>query len=152
MMHLENMPQLSAKITVLGNGRDEFVKFVTDIGMKGILSADTAEVAVVMEEGLAVTGYGKVVYPYCEGYENSVIGAERMLTYAVENNNADVVAKNIREREGFATFELLAEDGIGRVYVDGDIEKVPKQALALACGLMLSGVPTREAISSVSSK
>ena len=74
------------------------------------------------------------------------------MTYAVDENGADVVGKNVRFKSDFTAFELLSGSGIGRVYIDGTKKNYPKYALALACGIMLSGIDFKTAVDIVSNQ
>lgn len=149
----KNLPQLKGKIAVAGSGSENMKLYVKSLDMEYILSDGKADVLIVTQEGfIPKNSFDTVVYPYYKGFDKTALNVKKLVTYAVENNSADVVAKNIRDRDGFKTFELLAPDGIGRVYVSADIDDAPKLALALACGLMASGVQTMDAINAVSGK
>lgn len=152
MTSIKQIPQLKSKIQVVGKYKSEFINFVKRLGLESILSDCDAEVTVVTESGILPEKYGKLVYPYCKECDTAVFSGKEVLTYAVEDNGADVVAKNVTDRDGFVTFELLSSDGIGRVYVEGEIERMPIMALALACGLMLAGMPAKDAIAMISSE
>lgn len=150
MNPLKKKPQLKARIKVVGRDSDELVDFVKKLGMESILSDSSADVVVATEEGVIPENCGRLAYPYHKICDRAALRGKVTLSYAIEDNSADVVAKNIRDRDGFITFELLSADGIGRVYIDGDMEKTPKLALAIACGLMLAGVSAGDAIEMVS--
>lgn len=149
----EALPQLKGKVTVVGKNSRDMILYINSLGLSEILSEEAADVVIVTEEGFIPDSIGKkVVYPYYRGFNKSSVKADKILTCAVENNSADVVAKNVRERDGFTTFELLAPDGIGRVYVSSENKELPKYALALACGLILAGTSTMDAIAMISGK
>lgn len=152
MTSIKQIPQLKTKIQVVGKYKSEFVDFVKSLGLESILSDCEAGVTVVTEAGMLPEKYSRLAYPYCKDCKTDFFKGKKVLTYAVEDNGADVVAKNVTDREGFVTFELLSSDGIGRVYAEGDIEKIPIMALALACGLMLAGVPAKDAIAMISTE
>lgn len=148
-----NLPQLKGKVKIVGKNSSDMISYIESLGISEILSNEAADVIIVAEEGFVPNiGGKKMVCPYYEKLDKSQIKAEKILTCAVENNSADVVAKNIRKRDDFTTFELLAPDGIGRVYVGSENKNLPKYALSLACGLMLAGAPTTDAIAMVSEK
>lgn len=149
----DDFSQLSRSVTVLGDESKKFVLFVKALGLEYILTDSLMQTAVVTDSSAGTDFSGmKVSYPYVDGLNKKSIKCDEILTYAVENNGADVVAKNVRIYNDSTSFELLTSDGIGRVYVDSTERNVPKYTLALACALLLSGLKTSDAIELVSKK
>ena len=129
------------KICVAGSESRSFVSFAENLGMKNVLSERADVVVVTDRKFVPDLSNKKVAFPYFEGFKKSEIECKRIMTYAVEKNEADVVGKNVRFTDDFTAFELLTEDGIGRIYLNSRERNAPRYAIALACGLMLSGIP-----------
>lgn len=138
------------KICVVGGESRNFVSFVKKLGMSDILS-DVADV-VVLTDGKCLDNmrWKKAAFPYFRGFEKTGIICGEVLTYAVEENEADVVVKNVRFTDDFTAFELLAKDGIGRIYLNDTGREAPRYAIALACGLILLGMPFRDVLKTLS--
>ncbi|MDE7390588.1 MAG: hypothetical protein K2M82_06585 [Lachnospiraceae bacterium] len=141
------MPKIRGKFEVIGSNSQAMVEFMERLGIADALGKDNAEICIVTQATDNNDFSGRtVVYPCVKGFDKSLVNADRIFTYAVENNSADYVAKNVRDRDGFKTFELLSLNGIGRVYVNDLSEASPSFALALAAALMAVGLTMKEAI------
>ncbi len=142
-------------IAPLGKGSRELTDLAKKLGLGELFEKKTADVVVITDEAslekYASDCAGKsAAVPYEETTSGSLKPAKKILTYAVEDNRADVIAKNVRNKDEFISFELLAPMGIGRVYTAANDK--PRLILALACGLMLAGASVRDAIALVSAK
>lgn len=143
------------KFNIVGNERNEFISYTRTIGITDNIQSDSSDYIIITDEKLSleVNFDGKyVVIPYNKNFDKTKINCKKLMTYAVEENGADAVAKNVRFKSDFTAFELLSDYGIGRVYIDGTEKNYPKYALAFACGIMLSGIGFRTAVDIVSSK
>ncbi len=153
MTHGKDLPQLCGSITVRGAESKHLISFIRGLGKSCILSADTASVVIYTEKCAVLNGeHYAIAYPYYKGFNKSAINCKKILTYAVEDDNADIVAKNVTLRNGFATFELLTPSGMGRVFVKESEKDEVRFMSAFACGLMLTGMPLAEIIALVSQK
>lgn len=151
MLPSKDLPQLYGKLTVQGKDSQRLVSFIRSLGKSNILSVDTARVIICTEKcEISNCDDYAVAFPYYKGFDKTTINCKQILTYAIDDNGADVVAKNIRKRDSFVTFELLAPNGIGRVCVGDTDEDTPRYALALACGLILAGLSLTDTIAFIS--
>ncbi len=151
MSDIELIPQLRGNIAVLGSSAEELCDFIQKRGLEYIIGS-SASVAVVAGGNPQPKSFDAAAVPYDRNFGKALSGIKKCMTYAVDDNGADVVAKNVRISAGFVSFELLSPDGIGRIYIKGNNKAVAKQALALACGLMLAGLPAEKVIALVSDK
>lgn len=142
------------KFNVLGSEKDQFNLFARTIGIKDNIISDISSFVIITDKTAEYDSDfdGKfVAFPYYNGFDKSEIKCKKIMTYAIDANGADVVGKNVRYKSDVTAFELLSIDGIGRVYINSTEKNYPKYALALACGIMLSGIDFRTAVDIVSS-
>lgn len=92
--------------------------------------------------------YNKMVVPYSDEFCDKKY--DECITYSSENNNADIVAKNIRIHEDKLVFELLGKEEIGRILVPKD-DLLQNEVLALAGALLYADVPFMQVISVINS-
>lgn len=151
MSDIEQIPQLRRSIAVLGSSAEELCGFIQNRGLEYIIGSD-AGAAVIAGENPQPEGFDSAAVPYGRYSGKDLSGIKKCMTYALDDNGADVVAKNVRISSGFVSFELLSPDGIGRIYIKGNDKAAANQALALACGLMLVGLPAEKVIALVSDK
>lgn len=145
------LPQLTGTIKIVGKCSRDMTAYIESLGLGGILGGDSVVIAVDEEFSSDLSGE-KLVCPFGRKFDRGKFNFQQILTYAVEDNGADLIAKNIRERDDFTSFELLAPNGIGRVYVDSSNQRLPYFALALAGGLIFCGISVDTAILAVSRK
>ena len=136
---------------ILWSEKNEFLLFVKTIGISDDIQYEQSQFVIVTDKTETIDFAEKfVAFPYYKGFDKSEINCKKIMTYAVDENSADVVGKNVRYKSDFTAFELLSSGGIGRVYIDGAEKNYPKYALALACGIMLSGIDFKTAVDIVS--
>ena len=139
------------KFNILGSHKEEFLSFAETIGIPNDIQYEQSRFVIVTDKTKTINFAEKLVaFPYYKGFDKSEINCKKIMTYAVDENSADVVGKNVRYKSDFTAFELLTGSGIGRVYIDGTEKNYPKYALALACGIMLSGIDFKTAVDIVS--
>jgi UDP-N-acetylmuramate-alanine ligase len=73
------------------------------------------------------------------------------LTYSVGNDSADFTARNVREKDGVTTFEIVGVGVIGRVRLADCNEKCVKSALAAAAAAVACGNPFAEVLKALNS-
>ena len=139
------------KFNILGTEKDEFILFLKTIGISEEIMSEQSQFLIVTDKiQLSDCAEKLIAFPYYKGFDKSKINCKKIMTYSIDENGADVVGKNVRFKSDFTAFELLSNNGIGRVYIDGTEKNYPKYALAFACGIMLSGVDFKTAVEIVS--
>ena len=139
------------KFNILGTEKIEFLLFLRTIGISNEIMSEQSSF-IIVTDGVQINNCAEkfVAFPYYKGFDKSKINCKKIMTYAVDENGADIVGKNVRFKSDFTAFELLSNNGIGRVYIDGTEKNYPKYALALACGIMLAGIDFKTAVDIVS--
>ena len=98
MLPSKDLPQLYGKLTVQGKDSQKLISFIRSLGKSSILSDDTAKVVICTEKcGVSNCDDYAVAIPYYKGFDKTKTNCEQILTYAIDDNGADVVAKNIRK-------------------------------------------------------
>lgn len=139
------------KFNILGTEKEEFLLFLKTIGIPDNIMSEQSSFLIATDR-IQTQDFAEkfVAFPYYKGFDKSKINCKKIMTYAIDENGADVVGKNVRYKSDFTAFELLSDSGIGRVYIDGTEKNYPKYALAFACGIMLSGIDLKTAVDIVS--
>lgn len=87
-----------------------------------------------------VKKFKKIVLPYsmCEKFS---VKERNMLFYSMNNNEADLIAKNINPQDNRTVFELLGTGVIGRVKLSKSSGFSVELVLAVSSALVAIGVP-----------
>lgn len=98
------------------------------------------------KECLGENCYSKAVVPYCNANKSDCV-----FTYSDKYDDADMVAKNIREVDGKTMFELLTMDFIGRVRADSSLSVGTLELLSVLGGLICAGIDKNAVVQGVCS-
>ena len=85
-------------------------------------------------------GFKNIVLPYSLS-EKLTSKEKNMLFYSMNNNEADLIAKNINPQEDRTVFELLGTGVIGRVKLSKSSGLSVELVLAVSSALVAMGVP-----------
>jgi len=143
------------KFNFIGSDKEDFMSYLNTVGIPDSIQSEHSPFVIVTDRKEMIDSKLDerfVAFPYENGFDSSKIHCKKLMTYALDLNGADVVGKNVRCKSDFTAFELLSNGGIGRVYLNGTKKNYPKYALALACGIMLSGIDLKTAVEIVSRK
>ena len=92
--------------------------------------------------------YRIAVVPYCNMNAEK---SHRIYTYSDKYDDADMVAKNIRETDSEIMFELLTMDFIGRVRADSSLSVGTLELLSVLGGLICAGIDKNAVVQGVCS-
>lgn len=112
--------------------RSDYPPFeILDTGKNG---AETAGRLVVCPAELKLSG------PY-----------ESCVTYSAKDNSADIVAINLQKHTGYASFELMSAEHMGRVFIDNS-KAIDAETVLMAAAVMYAmGIPLKNVISVINS-
>lgn len=98
--------------------------------------------------------YNSFVIPYkmaCDPAFKDINDKNSIFTFSANDDNANLVAKNIKKTDDKICFELLETSSIGRVKFCSDMDLEVEDVLALSAVLLMADISFAEVISKINS-